>query len=95
MSVPEALSPERPGRGVRLVDPPPALRSSPGRARVLAAAGGGQAQTIAGLARRAGCGEGVVRGLIAAGADEDLNLIDGVSDEPPGAGDGEDNAGNR
>jgi hypothetical protein len=29
------------------------------------------------------------------GPDDDLNLVDGVSSEPPGAGDGEDNAGER
>ncbi|MFT3686243.1 MAG: hypothetical protein QM783_15205 [Phycisphaerales bacterium] len=28
-------------------------------------------------------------------ADDDLNLVDGVSPQPPGAGDGEDNAGER
>ena len=80
MSVPEALSPERPGRGVRAVQPLSGLRPSPERARVLAAAGDGQAHTIAGLARRAGCGEGVVRGLVAAGA---LAAVELAAPPPP------------
>ncbi|MBL8666680.1 MAG: primosomal protein N' [Rhodospirillales bacterium] len=80
MSVPEALAAETPGRGVRLVHPQPAVRPSAERARVLAAAGDGQARSIADLAQRAGCGEGVVRGLVTAGA---LEPVEVMASPPP------------
>ena len=68
MSVAAALEPPRPARVLVRGDAAPA-RLSPQRAAVLAAldSGPGAAESQAALARRAGVGAGVVRGLVAAG----------------------------
>jgi primosomal protein N' (replication factor Y) len=75
MSVAEALRPLRPQRlcvaspvGVAaLADSPQPKRLTPARRRVLEALHHGPALTAAALARLAGCGQGVVRDLLAAG----------------------------
>ncbi len=67
MSVPAALEPERPARAVTRGAAAP-VRLTPQRAAVLAALDAGPAATQADLARRAGVGAGVVRGMIRAGA---------------------------
>ena len=79
MSVPDALEPARPARLVARGAAPPA-RLTPRRAAVLAAldASGG-AMTRAALARQAGVGAGVVRGLIDSGA---LRIVHGAGARP-------------
>ena len=67
MSAPAALEPPRPARVVVRAAAAPA-RLSPQRAAVLAALETGAAESQAELARRAGVGAGVVRGLVASGA---------------------------
>ena len=67
MSAPAALEPPRPTRVVVRAAAAPA-RLSPQRAAVLAALEAGAAESQAELARRAGVGAGVVRGLVASGA---------------------------
>ncbi|CAA7612418.1 Primosomal protein N' [Candidatus Terasakiella magnetica] len=75
MSVPAALEPPRGLAACRRVDPPPAdLRATPARAKVLAAAAALPPLTVADLAREAGVGIGVVRGLVEAKALEMVEL---------------------
>jgi primosomal protein N' (replication factor Y) len=72
---PEAAGPEPARVGVRLaVAAPPDLRVTPARARVLAAAADGLARGKKALAQEAGCGVGVVDGLIDEGALESVAL---------------------
>ncbi|HYN38873.1 MAG TPA: primosomal protein N', partial [Rhodospirillales bacterium] len=58
----------KPARALRLAVPHPEIKPSPARTRVLAVLADGVARPPAELAREAGCGEAVVRGLLAAGA---------------------------
>lgn len=74
MSVPEALLPAKPGKALRAVPQQPELRPSPARQRVLAVLAEGPPLPLAELARRAGCSDAVVRGLLAAGALEAVEL---------------------
>jgi len=68
MSVPAALQPPRPPPRLRAVTPPPeGLKPSPGRTRLFEVLGRLPPLTAADLAREAGTGIGVVRGLLAAG----------------------------
>jgi primosomal protein N' (replication factor Y) len=85
MSVPEALQPLRPRRlcaptssGIAaLADPGPSQRLTPARRRVLEALRDGPPLPVAELARLAGCGAGVLRGLMAAGfVEESLALAE-------------------
>jgi primosomal protein N' (replication factor Y) len=78
LSVPSALDPPRPRRAVRPgAAIPESLRLTPARRKVLAVAEDGFARPMSELARAAGVGSGVVKGLIEAGALEWVEL-------PPG-----------
>jgi primosomal protein N' (replication factor Y) len=68
MSVPEALTPEKPRWVVRRSDHPVLIKPTAARARVLAALADGLPRPLAEVARQAACSEAVVRGLLAAGA---------------------------
>lgn len=69
ISVSAALRPERPQRALRpSASPPESLRITPARQRVLSLAADGLARTPTDLAREAGVGSGVVKGLADAGA---------------------------
>ncbi|MBL8589205.1 MAG: primosomal protein N' [Methylobacteriaceae bacterium] len=70
---PEGAGPEPVRVGVRLAGPPPE-RLTPARTRVLAAAEGGLAHPKSALAALAGCGVGVVDGLVDEGALETVAL---------------------
>ncbi|MFO1113340.1 MAG: primosomal protein N' [Rhodospirillales bacterium] len=74
MSVPEALLPAKPGRVLRAAERQPDLRASPARQRVLTVLAEGPPLPLAELARRAACSQAVVRGLLAAGALEAVEL---------------------
>ncbi|WP_438264109.1 primosomal protein N' [Aquibaculum sediminis] len=70
-----ALRPERPQRALRRASAlPEALRETPTRNRVLAVAADGLARTASDLAREAGVGASVVKGLADAGALEWVEL---------------------
>ena len=77
LSSPGALMPPKPMRRVRRADrPTPAdLKLTPARRRTLSAAEDGFARSQAELARTAGVGIGVIKGLIAAGALEELEIV--------------------
>ncbi|MBK8175460.1 MAG: primosomal protein N' [Rhodospirillales bacterium] len=77
MSVPEALIPPPPAQALRRREPLPAIRRTPARDRILGVLADGTPRTLAALAREAACGEGVVRGLLAAGA---LEMVDVASE---------------
>jgi primosomal protein N' (replication factor Y) (superfamily II helicase) len=68
MSVPEALLPAALPQAMDLASPPPHLKLTPARRRILALLSDGLARPIAELAREAACSAAVVRGLVAAGA---------------------------
>ncbi len=69
MSVPGALEPSKPLHGVQVVvEPPPGLKQTEARRRVLEVAGGLPPLPAADLAREAGVGPAVVKGLLEAGA---------------------------
>ena len=68
MSIPEALEPAPPRAGYAIADPMPEFRMTAARGRVLEVASGGPAWGATELAREAGVGTGVVRGLADAGA---------------------------
>ena len=77
MSVTDALFPAKPRVGYRIGgSPPPELRLTPARKRVLAAAADGLARTAVELAREAGAGTGVVTGLARAGALEQVEMAE-------------------
>jgi primosomal protein N' (replication factor Y) (superfamily II helicase) len=89
MSVEEALLPRAPRRicvitpaGLAALSNAETEKLTPTRRRVLEALGGGAAGPAAGLGRRAGCGPGVVRGLIAAGLVAE-QLVPGEPPAPP------------
>lgn len=82
--VPAALRPERPQRALRLsAAPPEAFRATPARTRVLALAADGLARGAAELAREAGVGTGVVKGLADAGVLEWVELPVRLELRPP------------
>lgn len=68
MSVPEALEPPTPLTVIEAAEPPPAVRETPARKRVLALAREGPPRPQAELAREAAVSTGVVSGLVKAGA---------------------------
>lgn len=69
MSVTDALQPPRPARVLRPAEALPAgLALTPARRRVLDVIADGRARPATELARAAGCGTGVIRGLLTAGA---------------------------
>ncbi len=76
LSVPAALEPPKPVTAYRLAPgaAPAGLRLTPHRRRVLAVLAEGPARPAAELARAAGVGTGVVKGLAAAGALEPVAL---------------------
>jgi primosomal protein N' (replication factor Y) (superfamily II helicase) len=90
MSVEEALSPPPPRRVcaatpaglAALVEAGDGRKLTAARRRVLAALRDGAGDTIAEVARRAGCTAGVVRGLVAAGLVEE-RLLPGAAPAPP------------
>lgn len=67
MSVPEALAPAKPRFALRRSGHSVSLKPTPARGRVLAVLADGPPRPLAELAREAACGEGVVRGMLAAG----------------------------
>jgi primosomal protein N' (replication factor Y) len=67
MSVPAALEPAKPLLACRLADPLPEIKMTPSRQRVLDTAAGLPAMAGANLAREAGVGPAVVKGLLEAG----------------------------
>ncbi|MGP1256735.1 MAG: primosomal protein N' [Kiloniellales bacterium] len=81
LSSPGALTPPKPVRRVRHSGrPAPAdLKLTPARHRTLSTADDGFARSQAELARAAGVGVGVVKGLIAAGALEELEIVPQLS----------------
>ncbi|MDH3917864.1 MAG: primosomal protein N' [Rhodospirillales bacterium] len=82
LSVPAAFEPPKPVTAYRLAGAEPehqGLRLTPARRRVLAAAGEGPARPAADLARAAGVGSSVVKGLAAAG------VLEAVALPPPAA----------
>jgi primosomal protein N' (replication factor Y) len=74
MSVPSALEPPKPLAACRLAAPPPGLKMTPARRRVLDTAAGQPAMIMADLARAAGVGPSVVKGLLEAGALEAVGM---------------------
>ncbi|MDA8232502.1 MAG: primosomal protein N' [Magnetospirillum sp.] len=74
MSVPEAIEPARGQVACRRVADPPPFKATAARARVLDAMLGLPPLALADLAREAGVGSAVVRGLIAAGVLETVDL---------------------
>jgi primosomal protein N' (replication factor Y) len=95
MSVEEALLPPPPRRVcaataaglAALAESPPAKALTAARRRVLEALHDGGTASVADAARRAGCGAGVVRGLIAAGYAEERLLPGEPAAVPPVAWD--------
>ena len=85
LSAPAALQPPRPRRAWRLAAgaPPPDLRLTPARRRVLDLLAGGEARSAAEIAREAGVGTGVIGGLAAAGALAPAALAVGPAFAPP------------
>jgi len=82
LSVPAAFEPPRPVTGYRLKDGAPeagGLRLTPARKRVLAVAGEGPARPATELARAAGVGTSVIKGLAA------LGVLEAVEMSPSGA----------
>jgi len=80
MSVPDALVPERPARGLRLASDPPVLKPSEARSRVLALLADGAVWSSADLAREAACSQAVLRALVTAGV---LQAVDLPAPAPP------------
>ncbi|UCH72824.1 MAG: primosomal protein N' [Rhodospirillales bacterium] len=74
MSIPEALEPTPPRAGYRITPPPPDLRMTDARRRVLRVAAAGPARGATEIAREAGVSTGVITGLVAAGALERVAL---------------------
>ena len=84
LSVPQALEPPRPRSGYRALDgtPDEGLRLTPARRKVLEVAEG-FARPASELAKEAGVGVGVVKGLAAAGALEEVALPPSTRFKPP------------
>ncbi|MBI5162462.1 MAG: primosomal protein N' [Magnetospirillum sp.] len=83
VSVPAAFAPPRPQAACRLAAPPPALKLTPARRRVLEVAATLPPLAAADLAREAGVGAAVVKGLIAAGALDEIALPPPPLFDPP------------
>jgi len=87
MSVRGALEPPKPVRAFAaatvLADLPPDLRMTPARKRVLDVLAGGPPRTASDLAREAGVGASVIKGLATAGAISALDLPPGPTFNPP------------
>src|SRR5690606_25860557 len=73
MSSTSALQPEKPRLGYRLAGPPPE-RMTPARTRVIALLADGPPRSGAEIAELAGVGAAVIRGLLAAGTLEEVQL---------------------
>ena len=74
MSVPEALVPPTPIRGFAAIRPQPDLKMTPARQRVLSVLADGPPRPATELAREAGVGVAVVKGLADAGALASVDL---------------------
>jgi primosomal protein N' (replication factor Y) len=74
MRSPDALTPPKPVVVYRRADPDDALRMTPARTRVLSFLADGPALSAADLARETGVSSGVIKGLVAAGALEKLEV---------------------
>ena len=83
MSVRGALEPPKPVRAYAAADVPSDLRLTPARKRVLEVLAGGPPRTASDLAREAGVGTSVIKGLADAGAVTALDLPPGPAFEPP------------
>ena len=83
LSVPQALDPPRPLSALRLDPEAPEVRMTPARRRVLEVAGEGPARPAGELARAAGVGPSVVKGLAAAGVLQTVVLPRPAAFEPP------------
>ena len=84
VSVPAALSPPPPRPGFRLADAlPDGLKPTAARRRVLAVLADCLARPLTELAREAGCGTGVIQGLMKAGAIDVVDLPRGPAFAPP------------
>ncbi|MFQ5775157.1 MAG: primosomal protein N' [Kiloniellaceae bacterium] len=94
LSVPAALEPSRPLVGYRLDDAalerglagPAPMRLTPARARVLGAVRAGPPRPRAELARAAGVGGSVVKGLVEAGVLEPVEIAPPLAFAPPDPG---------
>ena len=84
MSIPEALEPAPPMQAFAAVDDAPELRMTAARQRVLAVIGEGPPRSATELARAAGVGVGVVRGLADAGALRRVTLAAALPRSPDG-----------
>ncbi len=78
-----ALEPPKPVRAYAATDVPPDLRLTPARKRVLEVLADGPPRTSSDLAREAGVGTSVIKGLAAAGAIAPRDLPSGPTFIPP------------
>ena len=87
LSAPRAFEPPKPVAAFRLArapeEPPPALRLTPARRRVIAVLADGPPCPAGELARRAGVGSSVVKGLAEAGVLERVGLVPRARPERP------------
>jgi primosomal protein N' (replication factor Y) len=83
LSVPKALDPPRPLSALRLAPEAPEVRMTRARQRVLEVAGEGPARPAGELARAAGVGLSVVKGLAEAGVLQTVLLPQPAAFEPP------------
>ena len=87
LSAPRAFEPPKPVAAFRLAcapeDPPPALRLTPARRRVIAVLADGPPRPAGELARQAGVGSSVVKGLAEAGVLERVGLVPRARPERP------------
>lgn len=74
MSVPEALDPPKPIIAYGLVNDPPAYRETPARERIIAVLKDGPPRLPSELAKEAGVGPSVAKGLLEAGVLETISL---------------------
>ncbi|MDE0539146.1 MAG: primosomal protein N' [Rhodospirillales bacterium] len=83
LSVPDGLLPPKPVTAYALADGVPDIRMTDARKRVIEAAGGLPPLPAADLAREAGCGPSVVKGLAEAGVLEQRTLVPSAGFQPP------------
>ena len=83
LSVPDGLLPPKPVTAYALAGSVPDIRMTDARKRVIEAAGGLPPLPAADLAREAGCGPSVVKGLAEAGALEQRTLAPSAGFQPP------------
>lgn len=83
LSVPDGLLPPKPVTAYALAGSAPHIRMTDARKRVIEAAGGLPPLPAADLAREAGCGPSVVKGLADAGVLEQRTLVPSTGFQPP------------